>query len=496
MKKVDLNNLFNDVPREHNAGFVHYLKGKRIFVNYSEMRKDVLKAVDILEKNNVKPGNYVGIYGENEYGWVLHDLACLYIGAISVPITDLGTAFLKKGNVELTCLVSNQVFDDIACNISMEEYKMVEESNSKPHQYDENAPFTMLFTSGTTGSPKAIEVRKKSFDLLAQNGMSFYGLTETDKLIAFLPLSIYLQRVYVYLGLMYDLEIVLANSNTVFNIIQKEKPTILIAIPHLFETVRQMFMAKLKSQRFGSLVLTIHKILVKLKMRKGFSHFLNVFGGQMRVLISGSAPLKPQTYDFYKNMGLEIYQAYGVNEIGIISANYPGTSKPGSVGKPLPEMNISFNSIGEILVESEYLTNLEYRIGTSTTYTGQNQVNTHDIGYLDNEGFLYITGRSASTIVLSNGVKIAPEVEEKKIQSIPGVRNCLVYSKQADFAEATISIEDPKKEQSILSTIKKLQKQNEIASEILKIHVLHEEFSAENGMLTKSLKKNRSKTSN
>jgi long-chain acyl-CoA synthetase len=314
-------------------------------------------------------------------------------------------------------------------------------------------------------------------------------ISSNDKIIAFLPLSTYLQRVYIYMSIILKADVVISNAFMVFDHIKREKPTIFIAIPYLYSSVEQNFMTAINKNKKGKRFLKLYSFLKKLGLMKRFKPFADVWGGNIRILASGSSPLQMTTYDFYEKMGIPIYQAYGMNEVGILTSNTPKHNKKGSVGRPCNGMKITISDDEEIIVESEYSTNSEY--GDGKAFAVDNKIHTNDLGHIDKDGFVFITGRKNNTIVLANGKKVMPETEESVLEKFQEVTNALVYSEDKVSLKAVVSITEDSNEQELVKAFKGLQREGKLSSEIFAFEIIREGFSSKNNLLTPNMKKNR-----
>jgi long-chain acyl-CoA synthetase len=167
--------------------------------------------------------------------------------------------------------------------------------------------------------------------------------------------------------------------------------------------------------------------------RKAFAEFYRQFGGRMRLLITGMAPIKRSIGTFFDMMQLPLAESYGMVETGSLTYRPPGSRKYGSVGKPLEGLEIRFESDGEIIVCRERsLTKKYFQCAegeSERTFIGDGAVATGDIGKLDDEGYLYLMGRKKELIVTPGGYKIHPEIIEEELNSSPDVAQSVVFAK-------------------------------------------------------------------
>lgn len=287
--------------------------------------------------------------------------------------------------------------------------------------------------------------------------------------------------------------------NYVMQAISKDKPTVLVAVPYFFEVFANGFMDKMKSNPFLFLLMKGHLFLKRIGLGgiipKEFFIFKKAWGGKMKYLLTGSAPCNPNILEFYDNMGITLYEGYGMSEVGgMVALNYPGNYKLGSVGKIYPKKEVFFDEQKQILVKCDLAANNHYynQLGLSDTYLDDNVVATGDIGYLDSEGYLYINGRIKEILILSNGRKVHPAYVEKRFLESDMIKNCFVYGSDkpyvvALFVPASQTVAISKINNLVTDINSSLQKHEQIVDFIL----INEPFTVDNGMLTSALKINR-----
>ncbi|MFT7032448.1 MAG: long-chain acyl-CoA synthetase [Cyclobacteriaceae bacterium] len=504
---MDLNNLFVNLKKSENK-IIFYDKGVKKNKKFSELYFDVSHAVSYLKRLNLNQGDRVGILGRNSYSWVVVDLACICSGYVTVPLESNFTDDLTKKIEEYDL---NFVFTDnkSLCDndkiISFTEvsgYKAPDSKPLDPVYFNDSDVFTFNFTSGTSGLPKAIETKKNSFDHLVRESQNIFQFKYDDRFLVFLPLNVYLERCYIYSAILIGYDIILINPEHVFSALQKEAPTVIIGVPYFFENAQRLFLSKVKSHFLLNSLFKFYNFLRKaglgILVNNKFPIFTKLWGGNIRFLLCGSAPIKRSVLDFYDEMGMKIYEGYGMNEIGgMLTLNSPGNLKYGSVGKPFPGKEISFDEQGQIYVESLYHANNKYfSTGNDdrkcSTYIGQNRIATGDIGHIDDDGFIYITGRVKDLIVLSSGLKVHPAPIEDKIQNLDGIIDCCVYGDEKPYLTAVIvSGGEHNKTEQFNIEIAKLNERVPNEQRISNFFIGKETFSAENKMLTSAFKKNR-----
>lgn len=504
---MDLNDLFVNLQKSDQK-VIYYEKGARKEKEYSDMYTDIAHAVSYLKSLSLRQGDRVGIVGKNSYPWMVVDLACICCGYITVPLDAKFTKDLREKieEYQLSYVLVGNAAEEAERIISFEKvlaYRNEVQERLHPVQIDDLDVFTFNFTSGTSGMPKAIETKKMSFNNLINESQKLFKFRKEDRFLIFLPLNVYLERCYIYASILIGFDIILINPEYVFTALQKESPTVIIGVPYFFENVQRLFNAKAKSNIVLKSMLGIYTFFKKIGLGFMFNHrfpiFVKLWGGKIRYLLCGSAPIKRSVLDFYDHMGLKIYEGYGMNEIGgMVSLNYPENIKYGSVGKAFPGKKISFDEQGQIMVQSKYNANETYYkpqgvVEKNVTYLENNMVATGDVGYEDEEGFIYITGRIKDLIVLSSGIKVHPAFIERKMQQgMNTITDCCIYGDNKPFLTALVvpkNINSSKQE--IEDQIRKINEDLPSEQKIYDFFISKEAFTAENKMLTSAFKLNR-----
>lgn len=509
---MDLNNVYRCLERSSVNKIEYYENGKKHIRTFGELRGDVLLMALLLKQMGLAPGRRVGLWGKNSIQWIVIDLACVISGIVVVPLDANHSYDMQEvmAHYELSLLV---VQPDNAASardpriVSFGELAGRSENSTAapfvPFEYGPDDIFTVISTSGTGGHSKAIELRKKSFDHLITGSQELFGFKPKDRFLVFLPLHIYLERVYIFSAILLDFDIILTPIEYVFQSIQKDKPTVLIGIPYFFENVQKGFVQKVRANFMGRILYALFNTLYdspfRFLVKNGFFLFRKAWGGKMRYLLTGAAPIRKSTLDFYKRMGVTLYEGYGMSEIGgMITLNAPGRVKLGSVGKPFPGKEVLFDPDGQILVRSRLNANTAYYKGRpeddQRTYLEGNTVATGDLGYMDDEGYVYINGRCKDLIVLSTGVKVYPTYVEERLLNSGLFENCLVSGDNRPYLVGLlVPIEKDKEAAYFREAIERINKGLDPTQRVINFHLHNEPFSLKNGMLTSSLKINRSR---
>lgn len=504
---MTLNDVIKNL-KSNNTNYIEYYKGaKKMKKPYSEVYGDVQNAVGNLKAMGINTGDKIGIVGKNAYEWVVIDLACICYGVITVPIdiNQFKTGEEWIAEYELRCIFTNlkDFVNEQAQIFSFEILQNHTRSNIlefEPHFFEPDSIFTVVFTSGTHGKQKAIEVRVKSFDDFITESQKMYPVGHDDKILVFLPLNVYIERCYIYGAILSGFNAIVVPLEYVVQSIMKDSPTIVVGVPYFFETFAELFMKKIKSNLVYFFLFTLYLFLKRIGLGfilpRQFILFKMAWGGKIRYLMTGSAPCNRKVLQFYKDMGIILYEGYGMSELGgMVALNYPGHFKLGSVGKPFPNKEIFFDEQGQVFVKCSYSANDHYYKAVeadSNTYLPDGVVATGDIGYIDKDGYLYLKGRVKETIVLSNGNKVHPVYIENMLLESELIKNCLIFGDNCAYITALIVPKD--KSVSIDKIDEVIERVNAILpkhEKIVRYFLSYEPFTVENKMLTSALKTNR-----
>ncbi|HLP41865.1 MAG TPA: long-chain fatty acid--CoA ligase, partial [Fibrobacteria bacterium] len=415
------------------------------------------------------PGDKVGIVADPSPFWVMMDLAILGAGAISVPmfanispenltyeIKDSAMRFLFVGSAEqnqamkpffeslekVVVLVGD--IDDPKC-VSYD--KVLEMGAARqathPGEYprlsegiNEQDTATIIYTSGSTGTPKGVELTHKNLVSQVLAASKRFPLDASkDKIVSSLPLAHVFERMVCYYYLYTGTSVYFAEEvKKVGEALRELNPTVITMVPRLLEKAHARFQANVemttgvkKKVAQGAWTRAVEKdpsaprtlkdrffdALVYKKMRQGM-------GGKLRLVISGSAALDPKLSAFFLNIGIDVYEGYGLTESSpVISCNYPGHRKLGTVGLAFPGVEVKVADDGEILTRGPNVMKGYYNkpAETSESIDRMGWLHTGDLGHIDAEGFIKITGRKKELFKTANGKYVAPVPIEQAIAS-------------------------------------------------------------------------------
>ncbi len=414
----------------------------------------------------------VAVVGKNSISWYNAYLAVHRTGGIVVPIdpalpkSDIHTILHYSGaNIVFHDADYKDWFEDLNEIVSITMNAGFRDTNIRfnsilrngrvsklnlPAVYDVKRPAIISYTSGTTGLAKGVVHSQSTVISDVRQTLQFVQIDENDIFLSVLPVHhMYEGTCGFLLPLAIGAEISIAHGlRYVADDLAVTKATILIAVPLLWETLYRRILTGIKSASLGKtklrVGLTLSKITEKVGIkgfrRKVFEQVHERFGGKLRLLISGGAGIDPQVLEGLEKLGFIIIEGYGLTETApIIAANRVGANKYGSVGPLFPDVECRIDNrdemgVGEIVVKGPnvmlgYFGNPE---ATAEVLSKDGWFRTGDYGYLDKDGFLFITGRKKNVIIAKNGKNVYPEELETRLTRFEHIKECMVFGKKSE----------------------------------------------------------------
>ncbi|MGO1544194.1 MAG: AMP-dependent synthetase/ligase [Gulosibacter sp.] len=511
----------------------------------------------------VTPGTRLAFICYTSYEWTLVDFALWYAGAVMVPVYETNSSsqlewILNDSGAEGLITQSNEFaakYEDIEGDKpplrwqwtlergALDELRQkgqeisdeqLEQARSRANGDD---IATLIYTAGTTGRPKGTVLTHANFVELANNiekPLAKVVSSEGASTLLFVTLAHVFARLISVIGVAYGIRVGHQHDTTqLVPSLGSFKPSFLLAVPRVFEKVYNSALQKASGDgkekifRRAVRVGVAHsraaekgkvpfglKLQYKLFDRLVFAKLRTTLGGRVQYAISGSAPLGLFLGHFYNAIGVKVLEGYGLTETTApISVNLPDNFKIGTVGPPLPGCAVRIDDDGEILTKGinvfrEYWNNPE---ATGESFTDDGWFHTGDIGELDHEGYIKITGRKKDIIVTAGGKNIAPAAFEDQVRADGIVGECLVVGDQRPFISALITLDPemlpkwlelqgidqslsipdaakhPRVREHIQSLIDRANKTVSRAESIRKFEILDTVFSIEDGTLTPKL---------
>jgi long-chain acyl-CoA synthetase len=555
------------------TAFLYKRDNKYQAITHLELREKVECFALGLMELGIHKDDRIAIVSENRIKWIISDLAIASIGAVSVPLfTTLAakqeeyifndcevTAIIVSNSFQLSkvmeiknnlpslrhIIVMNKQFDTNDFTVkSMDsvitrgsELKTPEERKEyieeRIFHVDEEDLLTIIYTSGTTGNPKGVMLTHKN---LVSNIAGIRKVThfdEDDIFLSYLPLCHSYERASgYYTAFSSGAVIALAESiDSVSANLLEIKPTFITTVPRLLEIVKKRLYSTIdkeggvkkkifyKSVEIGKkyykakldgkvsiLLQAEYKIADKLV----FTKIRERFGGRMKKFVSGGAPLNIDVCEFFLAAGLIVLEGYGLTEASpVIAANTDNDIEPGTIGKPLYNVEVKIAEDGEILARGPNIMKGYWgdAIATDEAIDEDGWLYTGDVGVITERGNLRITDRKKSILVSSGGKNIAPQPIENLLCQSPYIEQCIIIGDRREYCAALISpdfnqlklladnfglkyetltelISNPKIIQIIKQDIDRLQKDLAKYERVRKFSILSESFSVESGELT------------
>lgn len=452
-------------------------------VTFAQWRDDVRNLGTALICNGLREEK-VAIVGENSYGWCCSFFAVMAIGAVTVPVdkelpiedidgiittTDCkAVIFGKASEAKIKEILLNGGLKTVRRLISVNPESSLRdaeldgksisslaemqqngerayaEGNNSYYDYriDVNKLASIVFTSGTTGKGKGVMLSQANIALDMTLGM--YNFDITRKTLHVLPPHHTFGSTVNYVGhLAQGCEVYISSGiKHVSDEIREQQPTHLILVPAFLEVMNRKIWTTARKEGKEMLLKVMMKVSDSLRVlgidirKKLFSSVLKSFGGKLELIICGGAKLDEEIINTFDSLGITILNGYGITECSpLISANRNRYRKPGSVGTPILACRVKIdnpdeNGEGEICVKGPnvmlgYYNNPE---ATAEVFDKDGFFHTGDYGKLDEEGWIYITGRKKNLIILSNGKNVYPEEIEADLQKVEGVAEVVVYA--------------------------------------------------------------------
>ena len=461
--------MFNFTTLKDIPDFILTNTSKKIFLSYVRKHKwssfnskqfveNVYKLSHAFSKAGVKKGTTVAIVSNSSPFWLMVDYAIQDIGAISVPIfaniaSENFTFELEDAEVEYIYIASqeryNQIQDhlsslklvvthNVECtnNNSIDFNEFIEiEPQASSNVVDENDIATIIYTSGSTGQPKGVELSHKNIISQLNATQKSYPLKEDDVALSFLPLAHIFERMVMSYYLVSNISIYFADDvKNVGELIKDVKPSVMTVVPRLLDKIYIKMHDNVQNASFtkriiGSFAFSeadnkkigSSTIFTSFFDKMVYSKLLEALGGNLRMMISGGAPLSKKSEKFFTNIGLNLYQGYGLTESApVICANSPQFHKAFTCGKPFDNVQVKIAQDGELLARGDNLM-LGYHkqeVQTHETIDSEGWLHTGDLASMDSEGFITINGRKKELFKTSTGKYVsALHVEEVLTQN-------------------------------------------------------------------------------
>jgi long-chain acyl-CoA synthetase len=441
-------------------------------------------------------GDRIALISENRWEWAITDFATLAIGAIDVPIYPTLTGeqiaqLLQDAGCRIAVVSTRQQFDKLYAvrgQTSLERIVMMDSATAPSgaipfsevlaradaRESERDPTFdalvrsaepkdlaTLIYTSGTTGEPKGVML---THDNIASNqnfAAAEFDFNSTDACISFLPLSHITARALDYV--MYGCGAQVAYCSQFDKLPQAMRevhPTVIVGVPRVYEKIRQAVEQKSSVSPVKKKILawalgvgarnraTVYagkkpaSMRWKLASKLVYAKVREAFGGRVRYFVSGGAPLGIDTAKWFADVGIAVWEGYGLTETSpVIALNSPVNQRMGAVGKPLPNIELKFADDGELLVRgpSVFAGYWQKPEASAECFDEGGWFRTGDIAHLDPDRFLYITDRKKELLKTSGGKLVAPQPIENKLKNSVLVAQAALVGDRHKFISALIS---------------------------------------------------------
>ncbi|WP_158945271.1 long-chain fatty acid--CoA ligase [Granulicella sp. S190] len=535
-------------------------------ITSDELYGRVRALADVFRGWGLVKGDRVAILSENRWEWPVTDFAAMSIGCVDVPLYPTLTPeqigyMLRDSGAKVAVLSSREQYDKLSAagDLPELEHVVVMDAGEYPNaesfgalmqgakeREQRSAEFdamlktlkpedlaTIIYTSGTTGEPKGVMLTHGNLISNVNYSTGKMGFSDKDSCISFLPLSHVTARHTDYALLCYGVRLAYCPKFDQLAVaMQAVKPTIFLAVPRVYEKIRQAVEGKsaaspvkLKILRWALGVGKKHRAEIlagktpgsmswKIANKLVFSKIHEAFGGCAEVFISGGAPLGMDSAGWFADVGIRIFEGYGLTETSpVIAVNYPEAHRIGTVGKALTNVECRFAADGELEVRgpSVFVGYWKKEKETAEVFTEDGWFKTGDIGNIDKDGYLSITDRKKELLKTSGGKLIAPQPIENKLKANALVAQAALVGDKHKFACVLISpnfaaLEGWAKGQGIATSdhvalvkdAKVVKAYQEIVDKVniglanfesmKRMSVVPEEWSVEDGTLTPSMK--------
>ena len=547
-KQATIANLWRNAIAEQRdaAAYLHEVDGEWQPVTWADAGRTVDELANGLLALGVQKGDSFGVLARTSLEWALFDFALALVGAVGAPIyassSKHDVLYLLQDSAAVGVLVEDEqqrakveganvkhvlTFADLdGLRERGRAYAAAHPDDlaTRADSIDEDDLFTFIYTSGTTGPPKGCMIRHRNYYAMVQKGDELEDRLTLpgDVMLLYLPLAhnygrlLHLSGAYIGFTIAF-----LADPTRTAAELPRVRPTIFPSVPRVYEKIYDVVVDRLGSgpapkraiarwamsvgyrvsrlRQAGRPIPPLLAAQHSLADRLVYSQVKSRLGGRLRIANAGGAPLSRNVAEFFHAIDILILEGYGLSEVTTAATvNRPGAFKFGTVGKPMPGVEIRIAEDGEILIRSNtvfagYHGDPE---ATRAVLDDEGFVHTGDVGHLDEDGFLVITDRKKDIIVTAGGKNVAPQNLENDLKAHRLISQALVVGDRLPFIAALITVDpevasgvEPDELQArVQAAVDDVNRERSGFEQIKRFAVLPREFAADEDEVTPTLK--------
>ncbi len=546
----------NEIANENYLNYLEDAQWKSI--SSAEFVRSVHALASAFQKRGVSQGTSVAIISDSSPFWLMVDYALQCLGAVSVPIfanisSENLNFELKDAQIEYAYIASQEKYDQIASyleSMKLVLLKDIQASGNNIELWDDfltadisyerpnispNDLATIIYTSGSTGVPKGVELSHLNIITQIKDTHECFTMEKSYKVLSFLPLAHIFERMVMSFYLTTGASIYFADDvKNVANLLKDIRPNVMTVVPRLLDKIYiKMHENAHAAKGLKWLVAWMafsranHKdpnrdkenFLDRIFAKLVYSKLTDALGGELKYLISGGAPLSMAVYRFFHNIGVPLYQGYGLTETSpVICVNTPDANKVGTCGKAYAHVEVKLAEDSELLMrgESMMLGYHQQPLKTKETIDEEGWLHTGDLAEIDDEGYITILSRKKELFKTSTGKYVSAIAIEQEITANKWIDYAIIIADGRPFVSALVFMDETllqafaerkrldgltyeelvqhKRIQAIVfNIIKKLNLRLNHWEQIQKFYIVSDQVSIESGILTPSMKLSRKK---
>lgn len=531
-----LDHIEKSVDNETYLNYLHEQQYKSI--SSAEFVRSVRALASAFQKSGIGQGSTVAIIADSSPFWLITDYALQCLGAVSVPIfADISPENLQfeleDAAIRYAFVSSKLHYEKLMPFLQKLELVLVKDINVKGANVQQWETFigedlrysrpeihaddlaTIIYTSGSMGRPKGVELSHKNIITQLADTRENFEVEPYFRALSFLPLAHIFERMVMSYYLMRGISVYFADDvKNVAKLLKEVKPQVMTAVPRFLDKIYTRMHER--AAEAGGLKWLVAKaafyradhkdpnresscLIDRLFAHIVYAKLLDVFGGELRYLISGGAPLSLDVYRFFHNIGLPLYQGYGLTETSpVISVNTPHYNRVGTCGKAYPHVEVKLAEDGELLVRGQSVMRGYHKAPkmTKEAIDEEGWLHTGDLASIDAEGYITVLSRKKELFKTSTGKYISAVAIEQKITANKWIDYAVVIADKRPFVSALLFMEAaegedmaPERLQNVVQAlVDRVNTKLNRWEQIQKFYISKQSVSIQNGLLTPSMK--------